>query len=132
VRCQPGTLAHRKVADRIERSRIAALPDGDLAEIVIDSEGDAWTRWHSDGSWSACRHAAHAAEDADICAFGAGALVSLVTWAAESHSMPVGTAHTSGGHLRVVTDDGKVITPDEWPVHHVPVKPGEHCDQCPS
>jgi hypothetical protein len=39
----PGTLA---------ASRVALMPDGDLAEAVLDDNGHAFARWYSSGAWS--------------------------------------------------------------------------------
>lgn len=86
--CRPDTFGHRTEPARIAVSRIAAMPDGCIAEAVIDSDRDSYTRWYSAGTWSAWRHLAHAAEDVSVCAFGAGALVSVVTFVPEDVGVP--------------------------------------------
>lgn len=105
--CQPGTLAHRTAPGRITVSRIAAVPDAGLAEVVIDRDGDAWARRLAAGTWAPWRHVAHVAEDIAVCAYGAEALVSVVTFAPEDQGVPLGVyVPPVTRRLFVLTADG--------------------------
>ena len=91
--CRPDSLSlgHRTSPGRITVSRIAALPDGDVAEVVIDSDADSWAHWLSAGTWSAWRHVAHVTEDVDVCALSAGgpaALLAVVTFVPADVGVP--------------------------------------------
>jgi len=88
--CKPGSLGHRTEPGRIAVSRIAATPDGCVAEVVIDRDEDSWARWHGAGGWSPWRHLAHATDDVDLSATGVAVLLSVVTWAPEDHGTPGG------------------------------------------
>ena len=53
---------------QLTASRIALMPDGDLAEVVLDDIGDAYARWYSDGSWSAWFFVGSPAVDVSVAA----------------------------------------------------------------
>lgn len=73
-------------------SRVAVLPDGSVAEVVIAvrmapyavKRADAYARWFSDGAWSAWRLAAESASDVsiapDISQEEPAALISVLVW----------------------------------------------------
>jgi hypothetical protein len=53
---------------RITHTRIALLPDGDLAEVALDSTRDVFARWCTGGTWSEWKQVGSGAADVDITA----------------------------------------------------------------
>jgi hypothetical protein len=63
-------------------SRVAAWPDGTVAEVVLNERTAAYARWHSGGAWGAWLFIADGVRDVSVCAGNSGeepaALVSVV------------------------------------------------------
>lgn len=80
-----------RVPGELTASRVAVLPGGDVAEVVLAERTgaygtrfrEAYARWFSDGAWSAWHFVTEGAEDVSIAADTGkeAALISVVVWA---------------------------------------------------
>lgn len=71
-----------EVPGELTASRVAARPDGTVAEVVLNERTAAYARWHSGGAWGAWHFIADGVTDISVCAGSSGeepaALVSVV------------------------------------------------------
>lgn len=71
-----------EVPGELIASRVAAWPDGTVAEVVLNEQTAAYVRWHSGGAWGAWLFIADGVRDISVCAESGreepAALVSVV------------------------------------------------------
>jgi hypothetical protein len=82
----------------LTRTSIAALPNGTVAEAVIDKNRNAYARLHTDGSWSPWRMVAASAADVSVDAAVVGSAdVVYVSVAFEGYEFARGIYTLSAG-----------------------------------
>jgi hypothetical protein len=77
---------------RLTATSIAVLPDGSVAQAVVDIAQRAYARWYSDGSWSPWWAVASSAADVSVAGASVESLdVAYVSVAFVEHGEVVGT-----------------------------------------
>jgi hypothetical protein len=61
-------MTHAPAPGRITQTRIALLPDGQIAEAALDATRNAWARWHDGSAWTAWTMVAAGAADVAVAA----------------------------------------------------------------